>query len=139
MRKASWGGRVFDSGEGGRYSPLARPAPPIPKKGLIDAPPQILRRLTRRWPGSKIRQKMKMRFLESARRRGSESHHFAMHFVKFFGHFQCSIKLSKAPDFIMTEWCYYESFFPTPPRFGGGSIDPPPGVENPTSPGCTPI
>ena len=43
-RGGEMGERVFNSGEGVRYSPLARPRPP--KKGSIDGPPKILPRLT---------------------------------------------------------------------------------------------
>ena len=32
--------RVSSPGVGGRYSPLARPQPPTPKKGSIDNPPK---------------------------------------------------------------------------------------------------
>ena len=60
---------------------------------LIDGPPKILPRLTpgpRRWPGPQIRRKMKLGFLESARRGGSEESSFAMDLVgKEFDHFQC--------------------------------------------------
>ena len=58
---------------------------PPPQKGPIDGPPKILPILTpgaRRWHGPEIRQKkMKMRFLESARRGGSEKSSFAMYLV----------------------------------------------------------
>ena len=75
----------FHSGGGGcRYSPLARPTPP-PQKGLNGRAPKILPRLTprpRRCPGSKIRQKMSMGFLESARQGGPEESSFAMDLKK---------------------------------------------------------
>ena len=62
-------------GEGGDGTHLARAPSPKKKEDSIDAPPEILRRLTagaRRWPGPKIQQKKKtkMGFLESVRRGG---------------------------------------------------------------------
>ena len=63
---------------------MARPPPP-PKRAQIDGTPKILPRLPPGLggdPDPKIGKKMKMGFLESARRGGSEKSSFAIHLVK---------------------------------------------------------
>ena len=121
-------------GEGGRQSPLARAPSPKKKEDSIDAPPEILRRLTagaRRWPGPKIQQKKNENGIFGiSASRGS---------IYVFGgrkidHFDGRKKLP-APDLIITDERFGQlSPFPSPP---------PPPVENPPppysrAPGSTP-
>ena len=94
-------------GGGGRYSPLAGPPAP-PKRAQLMGPQNPTEtdprasEVTRR----KILQKkkMKMGFLESARRGGPEKSSFARYLVKKIEYFQCSKTFSVplAPKFIIT-------------------------------------
>ena len=97
-----WGGRAFNLGGwvGGVDTALWLDPPP-PKKAQLTGPrnptetepraPEVTRT-------QKIRQKMKMVFLEPARRGGSEKSSFAMDVVKNITIFNAS-----APEFIMTD------------------------------------
>ena len=68
---------------GGRYSPLASPPPPKKMRAQLTGPPNPTKTDSRapEVNRTQIRQKMKMVFLEFARRGGSEKLSFAMYSV----------------------------------------------------------
>ena len=79
-----WAGFQLRRGAAVDTAPLASPPPPPSSRDC----PEVTR--------PKIRQKMTMGFLESARRGGSETSSFAMDLVKKKVHFQCSKKQVRA-------------------------------------------